>query len=360
MLLLINVLGDYSKLQTEAGLTDEDLTLYLNYAAQVLGNAGNYKSFGDSKFIPRIVPEKLDALSRLSPEASKHYALCKDALYETAASGLMHLGYPPTHLTAYYPDSKDLTKEEIAAVSDFLKEKNLLPENTRVKKLSSGDFEVLVASAESSPPEAQRDTPETSWTLDADPIKGKTLKVTFGDHSMEMATIAAALEEAKKFAANDDETQMQAEYVKSFRYGSMEAHKQSQRHWVKDKGPSVECNIGFIETYRDPHGIRGEWEGFAAMVNKERTRAFGALVESAPANIDKLPWPKEFEKDKFLSPDFTSLEVLTFAGSGIPVSTNTRCHENTTLKVHRLVSTFLITMIFDKILGSRTCHLVTC
>lgn len=52
------------------------------------------------------------------------------------------------------------------------------------------------------------------------------------------------------------------------------------------------------------------------MVNKERTRAFAKLVEAAPRLIPDLPWDSAFEKDKFLSPDFTSLEVLTFAGSG--------------------------------------------
>jgi len=52
------------------------------------------------------------------------------------------------------------------------------------------------------------------------------------------------------------------------------------------------------------------------MVNKERTRAFAKLVEAAPRLIPDLPWESAFEKDKFLSPDFTSLEVLTFAGSG--------------------------------------------
>jgi dipeptidyl-peptidase-3 len=52
----------------------------------------------------------------------------------------------------------------------------------------------------------------------------------------------------------------------------------------------------------------------------ERTRAFGELVSSAPKLIPLLPWGKEFEKDKFLSPDFTSLEVLTFGGKSCPAT----------------------------------------
>lgn len=323
--------GDYGSLKTKAGLSDEDLKHYLSYAAQFMGNAGNYKSFGDSKFIPRLAPEKLDAIAKVSPAAAEQYSECKNSFYETSSPKLMDFGYPSEgRMSSYYeyPESSPITIDEIEGVADFLKDKQLMPENTRLRKLENGNFECLIASASTKSSESSdRDVKQTSWDLEG-PLRGKTLILVYGDHTKEMTTISEALTEAKKFAANKAESAMHGEYIKSFSTGSMNAHVESQRHWIHDLGPMVECNIGFIETYRDPHGIRGEWEGFAAMVNKERTKAFGKLVESAPEQIPKLPWSKDFEKDKFLSPDFTSLEVLTFAGSGIPAGINIPNYDN--------------------------------
>lgn len=196
-------------------------------------------------------------------------------------------------------------------------------ENTRIRKTPDGDFEILIASALTQvPPEGGDIGKETEFNVEAGPLKGHKIKLVYGDYSDVMTRITEYHRKAAENAANENQKKMQECYVKSFETGSLEAFKDSQRFWIRDKGPMVESNIGFVETYRDPQGVRGEWEGFAATVNLDRTKAFGALVAAAESSIPKLPWSKDFEKDQFLSPDFSSLEVLTFAGSGIPAGIN--------------------------------------
>jgi len=91
---------------------------------------------------------------------------------------------------------------------------------------------------------------------------------------------------------------------------------------IKDKKPTVECNIGFIENYRDPAGIRSEFEAFTAVVNKAKTERLQELVKRAPEFIAKLPWYPEYEKTNFIEPDFTSLDIISFVASGMPVGIN--------------------------------------
>lgn len=316
--------GDWAPLAKDAGVGNDEMQLVLQYFTQFLGNLGNYKGFGDVKFIPRCSPQTIAALAAKVSAAEMFYEQCKSTIYADGGKpALMHFGFPGQgHMSTYYPGSPDITRDEIEKVGELLGAKGILPENSRIRKTTSGDYEILIASALSKPPPEGSDAGEvTTWEL-CSPLEGKRVSLVFGDHQEEMAKIALHIKKAGLHAANETQKKMMDEYAKSFGTGSLNAFKESQKLWVKDKGPEVESNIGFIETYRDPAGIRGEWEGMVAMVNKERTRAFQKLVEAAPAAIPKLPWSKDFEKDEFNAPDFTSLEVLSFASSGIPAGIN--------------------------------------
>merc|ERR1712012_145325 len=217
-------------------------------------------------------------------------------------------------VTTYF--TPNCNQDDADLVGRFFKHSNMEGYINRVIKVEKGGednrnlYEIRHAAAENSV------MMERKVFEDADFI------VTAGDYNALMKKVNDNLVKAMNFTANDTEKSMLECYIKSFKEGSLDAHKDGSRHWIKNKGPTVETYIGFIETYRDPVGMRGEFEGFVAMVNKEQSAKFTELVDNAEKFLTLLPWPKEFEKDTFLRPDFTSLDVLAFAGSGIPAGIN--------------------------------------
>jgi len=64
-----------------------------------------------------------------------------------------------------------------------------------------------------------------------------------------MNDVVDNMKQAKLYSSNEIQTNMHTEYIATFTDGDIEKHKNSQRWWIKDKGPIVEQNIGFVETY---------------------------------------------------------------------------------------------------------------
>jgi len=209
-----------------------------------------------------------------------------------------------------------VTSKDAKFIDEFCQKEKISPLNTRLFKSEDGkEFELKVCSLEA-------DASKTSYLKTYELADGVKVNVTAADFKSIMESVVSALESAIDYASNDNQKQMIHNYIEHFRYGDVDKHKDSQRNWIKDVGPIVETNIGFIETYLDPSGARAEFEGFVSIVDKETSAKFNSLVDNAEGLIKKLPWSSDFEKNAFLKPDFTNLDVIAFACSGTPIGIN--------------------------------------
>lgn len=329
------------------GIYPGDSSLYLDYVSQFLSNLGNYKSFGDSKFIPGCSIDYVLEIGTLAgidldgnvsqfhergSEFKDVRELITVGMYGTDDK-VMLLGFPAdNHVSSYYLGKEPISLEDMTLLKNhFFGKYRILPENTRIKKISSNKFEIYVGSIEVTNTLPASQYPHGLITLD-DP-NHTHVSFKFGDHSKEMELIVKNLKEAMKYTANEKQTNMLQHYINHFTSGSGKEHKLAQIDWVQDLAPTIETNIGFIETYREPSGIIGEFESLVAIQNKERTAKFATMVSNAQEFIELLPWSNDFEKEKFNPPDFTSLEVLTFTGSGIPAGINIPNYDDVRLTI---------------------------
>lgn len=249
-------------------------------------------------------------LEKLIQRFSKIYPRDHELAGSILASYPSGLGFPSDVLqSSYYPGKERISQEEAAKVSAELEKISIAPENTRIMKSVEEDkvtYTVLQASVQTD--------------IEAAIARMKTdiglIRVVKGDHSADLGKVCKNLGKAKEYAANSIQESYLTRLIESFSTGDIEAYKDSQRYWVKDLQPSLETVFGFVEPYRDPAGIRAEFEGLAAIVNQEETQTLTELVKRSSIFIQRLPWAVgatenngkgPFEKELFDNPDFTSL-----------------------------------------------------
>ncbi|KAL6298245.1 aflatoxin-detoxifizyme [Sparassis latifolia] len=309
-------LADLESLKQRSAVSPEEWEDLMQYTSQVLSNLVNYRSFGFTKIVPRISQDTFAAVVEKSANASEALALwaeLKDHIYQVVPESSNFIGKPRLGQVSNYYLGEPILDEEVAAVQAAAEKIGVDVLNTRVKKNGSDDFVLLVASAH----------PQPSSLHETEILgKGAKVSVEYGDFSSPLQNTVQALKEARKYVTNEHQAAMIDGYIESFETGSIPAHKAASAEWVKDIGPVVESYIGFVETYVDPYGGRAEWEGFTAIVDKSLSKKYDKLVNDAPELLKVLPWGKDFEVDVFRKPDFTALEIVTFATGGIPAGIN--------------------------------------
>ncbi|KAF3911562.1 hypothetical protein ABW20_dc0110339 [Dactylellina cionopaga] len=315
--------GDWKGYGAKVGVGEDKVQRFLEYAATFLHNLGNYFGKGDQKFNPQIPEEEFRKLASGSEKAKLLYKSISGSIYAPAP---VCLGYPSETGQAqsryYLADAaEEFTKDEITAISKILQDRGMNQENTRLakKKLEEGYEYIVQQASTESPPK-----PSILTILMLDQGQDSRVFLSGGDHSEQLQEVTKNLEAALGYAANERQKLTLTKLIDSFQTGDMEQYKESQRHWVKDIQPSVESIFGFVEPYRDPAGVRAEFEGLVGLVDKEETKILTALAANSAQFIRLLPWAKgftdndkkgPFEKELFEAPDFTSLHTLTYCSS---------------------------------------------
>ncbi|VDK42649.1 unnamed protein product [Anisakis simplex] len=315
-------IDELKKKALELGWTEDEFIALLVFSAGFYSNSGNYKGFGDTKIVPDVPKEKLKALLTKSKASEKYPNLVK--LYESIEGHIfsldskhLHLDFPDKGVTCYH--SKLITKSDTDLIDRYFKLKHIEGWNSRLVKRINGDkttYLIRIASEKS----------ETKKMAEEE-FEGASIVFEYGDYAPILTHTIKSLSSALNYVANENQKEMIQKYMEHFENGDINNHMDGSRFWIKDVAPNVESYIGFIENYRDPADIllncfRAEFEGFVAAVNKETSKKFQNLVASAEDLLTRLPWDKAYEKDKFLKPDFTSLDVISFGGSGIPAGIN--------------------------------------
>ncbi|KAH1915288.1 hypothetical protein KXW47_003314 [Aspergillus fumigatus] len=286
--------GQWEHLARRAQVDMTEVEKFLDYAA----------GSGDQKFHPDVSPDDLEKLANGDPTTAELSVKVRDALFRPLPDSL---GVPSdTSQSTYYLGEGTLDNmDEVSAVSKLVELLYIFPENTRLRKsvtaegeISRRTYDILQASIGEDEATLQEPDDQSAHCT--------RIRLIRGDHKEELKKINQSLSEAMKYAANCEQQKLLSGIAESFASGDLNAYRQAQRVWVKDKAPKIETVFGFVEPYRDPLGVRAE------------------LAEIASDIIPQLPWAEgyeesnrkgPFEKELFDIPDFASVQILAYCSS---------------------------------------------
>jgi dipeptidyl-peptidase-3 len=143
-------------------------------------------------------------------------------------------------------------------------------------------------------------------------FRGKPVVVTRGRFSEVLRKVNHWLNLAKESALNPIQTEAFEHLIKHNQTGDMNEHILYSEIWTRDVDPPVETYQGVIESYRDPSGVRCEFEGYVAAVDPEESRFLHSFVGLADKILPLLPYPKEYERDAFIPPSYNAINILVF------------------------------------------------
>ncbi|HLL00276.1 MAG TPA: peptidase [Myxococcaceae bacterium] len=272
------------------GLFDQRLTSYLE---RFYGHSGNHDHVTGQKFVPTFTSGELSAAAVRAFRAGAPFGVQDErALSEWLKSlqpTIFDASFEPSLTSKSPPQGQDLITASantaygpgvtLAEVEGF-KEKN--PLNSRLVKVNGKLVEqVFRAGDKKTPP---------------------------GLYAEELSRVNAHLQEAMK-SANKQQKPVLQKLIRYFQTGSPKDWDAYNIAWLR-ADPPVDATIGFIETYVDPRGQKGQWEALINYRDASENRIMELIGKRAQYFEERTPWPAAYKRKKVALPVSKAISLI--------------------------------------------------
>ncbi len=139
-----------------------------------------------------------------------------------------------------------------------------------------------------------------------------------GMYSSAIEQIIFWLKKAAEVAENKNQKAALLKLVRYYQTGNLKRFDEYSILWLKDRSSRVDAVNGFIETYGDPLGYKGSFEGIVSIKDLEATKRINAVSRHAQWFEDNSPIDKKFKKRKVKGISAKAINVVVESGDSSP------------------------------------------
>jgi dipeptidyl-peptidase-3 len=150
-------------------------------------------------------------------------------------------------------------------------------------------------------------------------IVEKTWKVG-GLYTEAIEHIVENLNKAKEYAESDQQRKVIESLVTYYESGDLKDFDTYSIEWVKDLDSKVDFINGFIESYNDPLGMRGSWEGMVNFKDSANTARTEIVSANAQWFEDHSPIDDRFRKPVVKGVTAKVITAAILAGDSYPAT----------------------------------------
>ncbi|MDO4789399.1 MAG: dihydrofolate reductase [Porphyromonas sp.] len=145
---------------------------------------------------------------------------------------------------------------------------------------------------------------------------------TSGRYAPALKRISSALKAAYFYADSDEERRIIELLVSYYKSGADEDFRSYSLAWLKHNPADTGADFinGFIETYQDPLGRKGTWEGLVQLYDTDASKRTKLLADNAQWFEDRSPVNPNHRKPEVKGIQASVIEALMLGGDCYPAS----------------------------------------